>query len=334
MKRLEGMIAITGAAGFIGSNLSARLAADNAELVLVDYPLTPEKLVNWSDLEGFRFLEHLDFLEALEAGSVAPEVIFHLGACSDTTETDWDYLRRNNVEYSQRLWSWCARHDSPFIYASSAATYGDGSRGFDDTTPPEQLRPLNLYGRSKNDFDIWARDQAAAGAGTPSRWAGLKFFNVYGPREAHKGRMASVVLKAYREIMASGSVALFRSNTPEIGDGEQRRDFVCVDDCVEHMLWLWRSSHPNGIYNSGTGRARTFLDLVHAVFAALDMEPDVRFIDMPADLSRQYQNFTEATMEKLRSTGYDEPAIELEDGVARYVAWLRRTSAVGEHREA
>ena len=319
------MIAVTGAAGFIGSNLSARLAADNAELVLVDYPLTPEKLVNWSGLEGFRFLEHLDFLEELESGSIAPDAIFHLGACSDTTETDWEYLRRNNIEYSQRLWSWCARQGRPFIYASSAATYGDGSRGFDDTTPPEQLAPLNLYGRSKNDFDSWAGEQVTNGEAAPPRWAGLKFFNVYGPREAHKGRMASVVLKAYNEIMTSGEVALFRSNCEEIGDGEQRRDFVCVDDCVEHMLWLWRQPHPDGLYNSGTGRARTFLDLVRAVFAALDLEPRIRFIDMPADLSRQYQNFTEATMTKLRSTGYGAAPIELEDGVARYVAWLRET---------
>jgi ADP-L-glycero-D-manno-heptose 6-epimerase len=317
------MIAITGAAGFIGSNLALRLSAEGAELLLVDHPLTPAKLVNQSGLEGFRFLEHLDFLDELESGRLKPDAIFHLGACSDTTESDWEYLRRNNIEYSQRIWQWCAREQRPLIYASSAATYGDGAGGFDDTTPSEQLTPLNPYGRSKNEFDIWVSEQIAHGAVLPPRWAGMKFFNVYGAREAHKGRMASVVWMAYQQIRTSGDVALFRSNDATIRDGEQKRDFVFVEDCIDHMLWLWRSPHSGGVYNSGTGHARTFLDLVHAVFAALGQEPRIRFIDMPTDLSRQYQNFTQATMEKIKATGYRKEPTALEEGVASYVAWLK-----------
>ncbi len=317
------MIAVTGAAGFIGSNLALRLAAQGEEVLLVDYPLTPEKAPNLSGMEGCGFLEPQEFLRELESGGAAPEAIFHLGACSDTMETDWDYLRRNNIEYSQKLWEHCARAAKPYIYASSAATYGDGSNGFDDATPPQELRPLNLYGRSKNEFDLWALQQIAGGAPAPPRWAGLKFFNVYGPREAHKGPMASVVWKAYRNILEHGEMGLFRSNDPSIGDGEQKRDFVFVEDCIDHMLWLWKAPHDGGIYNSGTGQARTFLDLVRAAFAALELEPQIRFIDMPADLSAQYQNFTQATMTKLRATGYRKEPTPLEAGVAAYIGDLK-----------
>ncbi len=317
------MIAVTGAAGFIGSNLALRLSAEGEEVLLVDHPLTPEKLPNLSGLERFRFLDHLEFLKELETGGVAPDALFHLGACSDTMETDWDYLRQNNIEYSQRLWTYCAQHERPYIYASSAATYGDGRRGFDDNTAPEHLHPLNAYGRSKNEFDRWVHTQIEHGDPTPPRWAGLKFFNVYGPREAHKGHMASVVWKAYRTISATGEMSLFRSNDPSISDGEQKRDFVFVEDCINHMLWLWKSPHPGGVYNSGTGHARTFLDLVRAVFAALELEPRIRFIDMPAELSAQYQNFTQAAMEKIRATGYRNDHCTLEQGVAAYIAALK-----------
>ncbi|HEY5614861.1 MAG TPA: ADP-glyceromanno-heptose 6-epimerase [Bacteroidota bacterium] len=317
------MIAVTGAAGFIGSNLATRLATAGSELVLIDHPLTPGKHLNWPGLKGFRFLEHLNFLDELEQNRLTLDAVFHLGACSSTTETDWNFLLKNNLEYSQRLWNWCARENKPLIYASSAATYGDGSLGFDDTTHPEKLRPLNLYGRSKNDFDIWVYKQIAEGRKTPPRWAGLKFFNVYGPREAHKGAMASVVWKAYQQIMTNGEVMLFRSNDPAIKDGEQKRDFVFVEDCIDHMLWLWQSPHAGGLYNSGTGFARTFLDLVLSVFAALNKEPRIQFIDMPAELSEQYQNFTEATMEKIRSTGFAKPYTSLENGVTKYLTSLR-----------
>ncbi|HMD14772.1 MAG TPA: ADP-glyceromanno-heptose 6-epimerase, partial [Bacteroidota bacterium] len=292
-----------------------------------DYPLTASKLVNWLGLKHFHFLEHLEFLKALEEDRLSPDAIFHLGACSSTTETDWKYLQRNNIEYSQHLWNWCARKKKPFIYASSAATYGNGSSGYDDRTPPERLQPLNLYGRSKNEFDQWVLKHIFDGKQSPPRWAGLKFFNVYGPRESHKGAMASVVWKAYRQIETVGEVSLFRSNDPAIRDGEQKRDFVFVEDCIDHMLWLLQFPHVAGVYNSGTGEARTFLDLVRAVFTALNKKPRIRFVDMPAGLSAQYQNFTEAVMTKLRTAGYNKKATSLEEGVAKYISSLQMNSS-------
>jgi ADP-L-glycero-D-manno-heptose 6-epimerase len=322
------MIVVTGAAGFIGSNLAHRLAADGAELLLVDHRLTPAKAANFVGLRSFQFVEHDRFLELLRERTTPYDAIFHLGACSSTTETDADYLERNNVGYSQALWNWCSAHGTPLVYASSAATYGDGSRGFDDHTPPEELTPLNLYGKSKNDFDRWLLSEIAAGRPQPPGWAGLKFFNVYGPRERHKVGMASVVWQAYRQIEAGGAdmmgtVKLFRSTDPAYPDGGQRRDFVFVEDCVDHMLWLWRNPAASGIYNSGTGTARTFLDLAKAVFAALGREPRIEFVDMPAGLAKQYQNYTQAAMTKLRGAGFAQPATTLEQGVARYVEFLR-----------
>jgi ADP-L-glycero-D-manno-heptose 6-epimerase len=315
------MIAVTGAAGFIGSNLAHRLASDGHELLLVDR----HESTNLAGLTKSHFIKHDAFLGELAGDRASPEAVFHLGACSSTTETNWDFLTEINIHYSQKLWEWCAKHQRPLIYASSAATYGDGSKGFDDRTPPTQLSPLNLYGRSKNDFDRWALEQAARGS-APPRWAGLKFFNVYGPREEHKGRMASVVWHARRQILESGEMRLFRSNDPAIKDGEQRRDFVFVGDCIEHMLWLWKQPVPNAIYNSGTGTARTFLDLTHATFAAMGREPRITFIDMPADVAGQYQNYTQADMSKLRQTGFDRPPTKLEEGVASAIRSLQATT--------
>jgi ADP-L-glycero-D-manno-heptose 6-epimerase len=312
------MIAITGAAGFIGANLAHRLNAEH-ELLLVDLTSPPCHVPNWAGLKMGPVCNRDEFLAHLEAKRWRPDAIFHLGACSSTTETNWDYLRVNNLEYTQRLWNWCVRNERPFLYASSAATYGDGSNGFDDRTPPTELTPLNLYGKSKNDFDIWALEQKK----TPPRWAGLKFFNVYGPREAHKGRMASVVFQTYRQIQATGEMKLFRSTDPKYADGGQLRDFVFVDDCVDHLLWLWKHPHPGGVYNSGTGRARSFHDLAKAVFDALGLPPNISFIDMPADLAKQYQNFTQADTTKLRGIGCTVPPTSLEDGVRKTVAWLR-----------
>jgi len=327
------MIAITGAAGFIGSNLAHRLDAEGRSLLLIDHDLTPENGENLTGLSRFVFIRHDYFLDDLAAGRVQPEVIFHLGACSSTTETNWDYLFQNNVEYTRRLWAWCAENRKPLIYASSAATYGDGSRGFDDRTPPSELQPLNLYGKSKNDFDAWALAQVAAGGASPPKWAGLKFFNVYGPRETHKGRMASVVYQTYKQVKATGEMNLFRSTNPRFPDGGQKRDFVFVGDCVNHMLWLWQHDAPNGLYNSGTGTARTFLDLARGVFAALDLAPRIRFINMPADLARQYQNFTCAEMMKFRAAGCDIPATTLEDGIRETVRWLEE-QAEGDRQAA
>jgi ADP-L-glycero-D-manno-heptose 6-epimerase len=312
------MIAVTGAAGFIGSNLAHSLAADGADLVLADHPLTAAKAANLVGLKQFRFLEHDRFLDSLDA--LAPDAVYHLGACSATTELNWDYLKKNNVEYTQQLWNWCAKNRKPFVYASSAATYGDGALGFDDRLDPSSLKPLNLYGKSKNDFDIWALAQPL----TPPRWAGVKFFNVYGPRESHKGRMASVAFQTFKQIRATGGMKLFRSTDPKYADGGQLRDFVFVNDCVNHLRWLATHEHPGGLYNSGTARARSFHDLAAAVFKALRLEANISFIDMPADLAKQYQNFTQATSEKLRLTGYDAPVTALESGVEATVDWLSR----------
>lgn len=314
------MIAVTGAAGFIGSNLAHRLARDGHALLLADREVTPLKTPNLAGLPDPRVMGHEQFLNDLDAGRVSPEAIFHLGACSRTTETRWDYLVEVNIRYTQRLWNWCATHGKPLIYASSAATYGDGKAGFDDRTPPEKLAPLNLYGRSKNDFDKWALEQVAARKPAPSRWAGLKFFNVYGPRELHKGGMASVVWQARKQILATGAMRLFKSNDPAIKDGEQRRDFVFVNDCIDHMLWLWKNPAPNAVYNSGAGTARTFFDLIQAVFAALHRPPRIEFIDMPVELSRQYQNYTQADMSKLREAGFSGLPTALSEGVAASLA--------------
>jgi ADP-L-glycero-D-manno-heptose 6-epimerase len=316
------MIAVTGAAGFIGSNLAHALAAEGHELLLVDHELTPAKCANFAGLGRFRFSRHDHFLDDLGTGRATPDAVFHLGACSSTTETDWSYLQANNVEYTRHLWEWCAARGKPFFYASSAATYGDGSRGFDDRTPPSELHPLNLYGKSKNDFDLWALAEVAAGRPAPPKWAGLKFFNVYGPRETHKGRMDSVVFQTFRQIQATGEMKLFRSNDPAFADGGQLRDFVFVGDCVNHLLWLWRNAAPGGVYNSGSGAARTFFDLAKSVFAALGLPPRIGFRDMPADLAGKYQNFTRAEMSKLRGAGCDVPATALEDGVRQTVDWL------------
>jgi ADP-L-glycero-D-manno-heptose 6-epimerase len=326
------MIAVTGAAGFIGSNLAHALAAEGHPLLLVDHDMTPTKAANLAGLSRFAFSRHDHFLEDLARERVKPDAIFHLGACSATTETNWDYLLRNNVEYTQALWHWCATNGKPLLYASSAATYGDGTHGFDDRTAPSELTPLNLYGKSKNDFDLWALAEVAAGKPQPPKWVGVKFFNVYGPRESHKGRMASVVYQTWRQVKATGGMKLFCSTDSRFADGGQLRDFVFVGDCVHHLLWLWKHAAPSGLYNSGTGTPRTFFDLASAVFAALGLPPRISFIDMPADLARQYQNFTCAEMSKLRTAGGTISAINsptvLEIGVRETVRWLESEGAV------
>ena len=317
------MIAITGAAGFIGSNLAHRLASLGEEdLLLVDQDLSETKVVHLAGLGSFRYMGHDRFLLALEKKEVDPKALFHMGACSDTIIRDWDYLRRNNLEYTRSLWNWCAREGKPLIYASSAATYGDGSKGFSDETPPWELEPLNLYGKSKNDFDAWALREVEAGRPAPPTWAGVKFFNVYGPRESHKGRMASVVFHAYNQALETGKVRLFKSTRPDLPDGGQMRDFVFVEDCLDHMLLLWRKEGVQGLFNSGTGEARTFNDLAAAVFAALGRDPVIEYFDMPADLAGRYQNFTRAEMEKLRKIGFSAEPVSLEEGVKRYVEWM------------
>jgi len=263
----------------------------------------------------------------LESSGTAPRAIVHLGACTDTREQSLEYLERVNIRASQDLWRYATAARVPLIYASSAATYGAGEHGYDDDerlTP--LLRPLNRYGESKQRFDLWALEQERAGAHPPS-WCGLKFFNVYGFGERHKGPMASVVLHAYDQILATGRVRLFKSHRPDVADGHQSRDFIFVDDVVDVLLWLSAQPVPRGIFNLGTGSARTFLDLARAVFAALDQAEDIEFIETPEDVRRHYQYFTEARMARLLAHGYVPPFTALEDGVASYVRSLRALAA-------
>lgn len=319
---------VTGASGFIGSHLANTLHADGAPLLLADFVPSSERPKNLAGLEAAPFL---DAATMFPAGAELPvlqppeslEAVWHLGANSDTTTRDWNELLQVNIGASQQLWRWCAANDVPFFYASSAATYGDGAMGFSDRTPPEELSPLNLYGRSKNDFDAWVREQLVKGAPQPPRWAGFKFFNVYGAREGHKGRMASIIWKAERDIAAHDCVKLFRSNHPEFADGEQRRDFVWVGDIVHQMRWVAARRAPNDIYNAGTGIASTFLDMITAYFAARGEAPRVEFVPMPEALSAQYQNYTCADMSTVQRAGYDRAPTLPSDGVAATLAEMR-----------
>ena len=327
----EVRIVVTGAAGFIGSRLLADLASRHpaADLLAVDHPVTAAKRANLDVAPGVAFLGHQDFIEALEAGRLDPRLILHMGACSSTTEQDWGFLAENNLRYSQRLWSWCAARGSRLIYASSAATYGDGSDGFDEAQPISRLSPLNLYGRSKHEFDLWVEAQAAAGRPRPAQSVGLKFFNVFGSGEAHKGRMASMVFHGFEQIRSSGLVKLFRSHRSDYADGGQLRDFIWVDDIVEVVAALVADPAVSGLFNLGTGKARSFRDLAEAVFAAMGLPPRIEYVPMPEDLQGRYQYFTQATMRKLADAGIRYHPTPLEDAVARYVARLAEAGCAG-----
>jgi ADP-L-glycero-D-manno-heptose 6-epimerase len=315
------MIIVTGAAGFIGSNLVADLnAAGRADIVLVD---TLENTGKWKNIAKRRFLDIVfpHELESLLARTPRADAVFHMGANSATTATDGDAIVLSNLRPSMQLWDWCARTGSPLIYASSAATYGDGAAGFLDDQRPEaldRLRPLNLYGWSKHAFDKWAVERAAQGVAPPS-WAGLKFFNVYGPNEAHKRDMKSLVAKNTAPIAAGERIGLFRSYREGFADGEQLRDFVYVKDCTAVMLWLWRHPAATGLFNLGTGQARSFRDMMLAIGAALSRPVDIQYVDMPESIRNAYQYFTQADMRKLRAAGYEKPFHSLEEGVADYV---------------
>lgn len=311
------MIVVTGAAGFIGSCLVNRLNKDGkTDLILVDDFSRDEKVPN---LEGKKFTKKIDrdrFVEWFQENFRKIEIVYHIGARTDTTEFNKAIFDKLNVEYSKSLWNICTEHQIPLVYASSAATYGLGEHGYSDNHEVvAKLKPLNPYGDSKNDFDKWVLTQSIC----PPNWYGLKFFNVYGPNEYHKGRMASVIFHAFNQITASGGMKLFRSHNPDYTDGGQLRDFVYVKDVVDVILFLGKNKPQNGLYNLGTGEARTFLDLANNTFASLSKASNISFIDTPADIRDKYQYFTEADMSKLRKAGYSAPFHSLEEGVADYV---------------
>jgi ADP-L-glycero-D-manno-heptose 6-epimerase len=311
------MIVVTGAAGFIGSCLVGELLrAGWADIVAVDDFSRLDKAPN---LEGKKLtarVERSEFMQWLDENEKLVQFIFHLGARTDTTEFDRRIFDELNVQYSKNVWERCVKYGIPLVYASSAATYGSGEFGYaDDEQLPFKLKPLNPYGESKNEFDKWALQQERK----PYFWAGLKFFNVYGPNEYHKGRMASVVFHAFNQIQAGGGMKLFRSHNPEFRDGEQLRDFVYVKDVCNVCMFLMEHRKNSGLYNLGSGTARTFLDLARATFKALGRPEKIDFVDTPIDIRDKYQYFTEAKMEKMRSIGYERPFTSLEDGVQDYV---------------
>jgi ADP-L-glycero-D-manno-heptose 6-epimerase len=317
---------VTGGAGFIGSNIAAALAQRGERVLVVDWLEVGDKWKNLAPIALHDIIRPDDFMGWLAGHSADVAAVVHMGAISSTTERDGDRLVSQNVRLSIDLWKWCARHAVPFVYASSAATYGDGAHGFDDDGSPDglaRLRPMNGYGWSKHMVDRRIALDVAEGRPTPPVWAGLKFFNVYGPREAHKGDMRSVALKLYETLSAGGRATLFRSHRPDYADGGQLRDFVYVADCSAVVLWILAQSRFSGLYNLGTGQARSFLDLANATFKAMGQAPEITYVDMPEAIRDRYQYFTEAKMDRLRQAGYRAPFHTLEDGVADYVKWLR-----------
>jgi len=312
------MIIVTGAAGFIGSALVGELLRQGwQDIVAVDDFSRADKEPNLNGKMLTAKIDRKEFFTWLDANEKLVQFIFHLGARTDTTEFNTAIFDELNLHYSQRMWEACVKYGIPLVYASSAATYGEGELGYSDKDDalPYQLKPLNPYGDSKNDFDKWALAQARK----PFFWAGLKFFNVYGPNEYHKGRMASVVFHAFNQIQATGAMKLFRSHRPDYKDGEQLRDFVYVKDVCNVCLFLMEHRKNSGLYNLGSGKAHTFLDLARATFKALGKPEQISFIDIPSDIRDKYQYFTEADMTKLKSIGYTAPFTELADGVGDYV---------------
>jgi ADP-L-glycero-D-manno-heptose 6-epimerase len=316
-------IVVTGTAGFIGSVMVQFLNENGfTNLLLVDDFGVESKRKNWEQKTYTKVIERQAFLEQLLSDDYEIDLIIHLGARTDTTEFNYAIHEELNVEYSKSIWNYATKKQIPLIYASSAATYGAGENGYEDNHEVlDQLVPLNPYGVSKNEFDKWAIAQKQG----PAAWTGLKFFNVYGPNEGHKARMASVIFHAFNQIKETGVVKLFKSHRPDFKDGEQLRDFIYVKDVVRVIFWMMQqmlaskwSTQNNGLYNLGTGKARSFYDLAANTFIAQGLAPNIEFIDMPLDIRDKYQYFTEANMSKLIAAGYDQPFTSLEDGVKEY----------------
>lgn len=317
------MIAVTGAAGFIGSNLLAILEANGiGEIVAIDTIDSDEKRNNVNNRTGVTWISPSNALSALDQYGDGISAVIHLGAETSTISTDRAKVFAVNVDYSKALWDWCAASQTPFLYASSASVYGDGSLGFiDDPTPRKMalLKPLNIYGESKLAFDQYVVESIAAGQASPPQWAGLRFFNVFGPNEFHKGTQASVVSQMHPTAAAGKAYSLFKSHRDDFADGEQKRDFVFVDDCISVILWLLDTPSVSGIFNVGTGRARTFLDLAAAVYDATGHPLNLSWRDTPDSLRQHYQYFTQADTAHLRASGYTSPFTSLEDGVSRTI---------------
>ena len=311
------MIVITGAAGFIASFLAQKLnKAGKIALVLVDDFSRKDKESNHKSIQCHSRIERTEFIDWFSLNCNEIEFVFHLGARTDTTEMDYSIHEELNLEYSKSIWDICSNHKIPLIYASSAATYGLGENGYSDNHEiVYKLKPLNPYGDSKNNFDKWVLQEEVQ----PPFWAGLKFFNVYGPNESHKGRMASVIYHAFHQIKSTGKMNLFRSHNSKYKDGEQLRDFIYVKDVVKICLFLYKNQNHSGLFNVGTGKAETFKALVENTFEALNMECQINYIDTPEDIRDKYQYFTEADMSKLESVGYDEAFYSLKEGVQDYI---------------
>lgn len=314
------MIIVTGGAGFIGSCIVRMLNDLNlSDIVIVDNIKSTDK---WMNLRNKKFNEYInreDFLGRLSEFSGKVSHVIHMGACSATTEKDFDFLYKNNFEFTKALWCFCAENGSSFIYASSAATYGDGTKGFDDNADIKKLEPLNGYGYSKQLFDLWAEKEIASGRKVPPQHAGFKFFNVYGPNEYFKGSMASVIFHSFNKITATGEMGLFKSYNADYKDGWQLRDFVYVKDVCRVINFVIENPKVSGLFNLGTGTARSFYDLAVATFVAMGLEPRIKFIDMPMSLREKYQYYTKAEMQKLYDCGYAEKFYTLEEGARDYV---------------
>jgi len=310
---------VTGACGFIGNRIVRTLLQQGrTDLILVDALSYLHTRDCAKGMAGLPFIDRAELFDRLP-GLAGVDEVLHLGACTDTGQTDEAYMEKWNTGYTQQVWRWCAEKHIPLVYASSAATYGRGEHGYsDDHALIAGLQPLNLYGRSKHDLDLWALKESR----TPPAWHGLKFFNVYGPGENHKDRMASTVYHGFHEIRKTGKMTLFKSHRDGIPDGQQKRDFVFVDDAVRLCLFCLERKPASGIYNCGTGEARSFLDLAHALFQALRLEPKIEWVSTPERFRSGYQYFTQADMSKARKAGYEAAFTSLEEGVAQYARWL------------